>query len=88
MDNNSIIKKEIKVDDMTIKVIKKNVSTSKLVEAGVITENDAEMDKRARAAVSMAKKQAKVCNKPIAMYDKKQKKPYMINAAGERINFG
>lgn len=88
MDNNSIVKKDIKVNDMTIKVIKKNVSTSKMVENGVISENDAEMDKRAKAAVAMAKQQAKVCNKPIAMYDKKQKKPYMVNSVGERINFG
>lgn len=88
MDNNSIIKKDIKINDMTIKVIKKNVSTSKMVEGGVISENDVEMDRRARAAVSIAKKQAKVCNKPIAMYDKKQRKPYMVNAAGERVNIG
>lgn len=88
MDNKSVIKKDIKINDMTIKVIKKNISTSKMVKNGVISESDAEMDKRARAAVSMAKKQAKVCNKPIALYDKKQKKPYMLNSAGERINFG
>lgn len=88
MDNNSVVKKEIKINDMTIKVIKKNVSTVKMVEDGVISKNDAEMDKRARAAVSMAKRQAKVCNKPVAMYDKKQKKPYMMNAAGERISIG
>lgn len=75
---NSIIKKEIKIDNMTIKVIKKNISTEELVEKGVISAQDAEMDRRAREAVSIAKRQAKVCKKPIAMYDKKQKKPYFV----------
>lgn len=86
--NSSVVKKDIKVNDMTIKVIKKNVSTSKMVEEGIISASDAEMDKRARAAVSIAKRQAKVCNKPIALYDKKQKKPYIVNPDGERIYLG
>ena len=38
--NNSIVKKEIKIDDMTIKVIKRNIPTVKLVEQGVISEQD------------------------------------------------
>ena len=82
--NNSIVKKEIKIDDMTIKVIKRNISTAKLVEQGVISEQDAEMDKRAREAVSIAKRQAKVCNKPIAMYDKETEKPYLVTASGRK----
>ena len=82
--NSSIIKKEIKIEDMTIKVIKRNISTAKLVEQGVISEQDAEMDKRAREAVSIAKRQAKVCNKPIAMYDKETKKPYLVTASGRK----
>lgn len=49
-----------------------------MVEKGVISAQDAEMDRRAREAVSIAKRQAKVCKKPIAMYDKKQKKPYFV----------
>ena len=36
----------------------------------VITENDAEMDRRAREAVKSAINRAKICNKPIAKYDK------------------
>lgn len=82
--NDSIIKKEIQVDDISIKVIKKNVSTAKMVEQGVISEQDAEMDKRAREAVSIAKRQARVCNKPIALYDKEHKKPYLVTASGSK----
>lgn len=87
MSEKSIIKKDITINDMKIKVIKRNVSTSEMIEKGVISKNDAEMDKRARVAVSIAKKQAKTRNKPIALYDKKNKKPYMVDASGERISF-
>lgn len=80
--NDSIIKKVIQVDDISIKVIKKNVPTAKMVEQGVISEQDAEMDKRARKAVSIAKRQARECNKPIVLYDKKHKKPYLVTASG------
>ena len=82
--NNSIVKKEVKMDEMTIEVIKRKRPTVKMVEQGVIAEQDAEMDKRAREAVSIAKRQAKVCNKPIAMYDKEKKKPYLVTASGRK----
>ena len=78
----SAVKKDIVIDDMTIKVVKKNLSSKKLINYGVITEKDAEMDKRAKAAVSIAKRQAKICNKPIAVYDKKQNEPILVNTSG------
>lgn len=46
------------------------------------------MDRRAREAVAIAKRQAKVCKKPIAMYDKESKKPYLLNPSGERVSIG
>lgn len=85
---NSVIKKEIVINDMVIKVIKKNVSTAKMLENGVISEQDAEMDRRAREAVAIAKRQAKVCNKLIAMYDRQNRKPYLLNSYGEKISIG
>jgi len=85
---NSIIKKDVIVNDMVIKVVKKNTSTAKMVENGVISVQDAEMDKRAREAVAIAKRQAKVCNKPIAIYDRATKKPYLLNSSGEKLSIG
>lgn len=85
---NSVIKKEIVINDMVIKVIQKNVSTAKMLENGVISEQDAEMDRRAREAVAIAKRQAKVCNKPIAMYDRENREPYLLNSSGEKISIG
>lgn len=87
-EKNSVIKKDIVINDMVIKVVKKNTSTAKMLENGVISEQDAEMDKRAREAVAIAKRQAKVCNKPIAIYDRKSKKPYLVNSSGEKISIG
>ena len=80
----SVIKREVVIDEMTIKVVKRNTSITEMVENGIISKQDAEMDKRAREAVAIAKRQAKVCNKPIALYDKKLKKPYLVDASGEK----
>lgn len=85
---NTIIKKDIQINDMKIKVVKRNTSIVKMLENGVISEQDAEMDRRAREAVAIAKRQAKVCKKPIAMYDKESKKPYLLNPSGERVSIG
>lgn len=83
---NSSVKKEIRINDKTvIKVIKKGVSNSKLVEEGIISSNDAEMDSRARTAVSSEKRKARICKKPIAVYDKKTKEAYMVDSEGKRV---
>lgn len=74
------------VNGITVKVIKKNMSSAKMIAGGIISEQDAEMDKRVRTAVSIAKKEAKVRNKPIAVYDKIEKKAYLIDAFGKRID--
>lgn len=42
-----------------------------------LTESDKEMDKRASAAIKAAINKAVVCKKPIARYDKEQKKAYL-----------
>lgn len=49
-----------------------------------ISESDAEMDKRAREAVRSAINKAVICKKPIAKYDKVNKKAYIETADGER----
>ena len=49
----------------------------------VITEYDAEMDRRAREAVKSAINRAKICNKPIAKYDKINKKAYIETPEGK-----
>ena len=65
---------------MSITVVKKNVSKTKLLKAGLISEEDADMDSRARMAVSMAKKSAKVCKKPIAVYDIKKHEAKLVTS--------
>ena len=50
-----------------------------------ITQNDAEMDMRAREAVKSAIKRAETCKKPVARYDRVNQKAYIENADGEKI---
>lgn len=47
-----------------------------------ITSEEREMDKRATAAVKAAIHKAKVCNKPVAKYDSRKKKAYIVQADG------
>lgn len=47
-----------------------------------ISSEDREMDKRATAAVKAAIHKAKVCNKPVAKYDSRKKKAYIVQADG------
>lgn len=49
-----------------------------------ITSTDAEMDKRAKAAVSSAISKAKICKKPIARYDRLRCRAYIEMADGEK----
>lgn len=49
-----------------------------------ISEGDAEMDRRAIAAVNAAIEKAKVCGKPIARYDKELKRAYLEYSDGRR----
>ncbi|MBQ2721161.1 MAG: hypothetical protein IJF23_06465 [Clostridia bacterium] len=47
-----------------------------------ISENDAEMDIRAKEAVRSAINRARTCKKPVAKYDRKTKKAYIETADG------
>ncbi len=49
-----------------------------------ISENDAEMDLRARETVKSAINRAKICKKPIAKYDRISKRAYIETADGEK----
>ena len=49
-----------------------------------LTENDKEMDYRARKAVEMVIEKAKICKKPIARYDAETKHAYLEYPNGER----
>lgn len=51
----------------------------------IISENDAEMDVRAKEAVKSAIQKAKTCKKPIAKYDRVSQKAYIETANGEKI---
>ena len=50
-----------------------------------ISQNDAEMDMRAREAVKSAINRAKTCKKPVARYDRIKQKAYIETADGEKI---
>lgn len=49
-----------------------------------ISESDAEMDRRAVAAVNAAIEKAKVCGKPVARYDKDTMRAYLEYPDGRR----
>ena len=57
---------------------------SKEEASRAFTDSDVEMDRRAVAAVEAAINQAKICNKPIAKYDEKNKKAYLEYPDGSR----
>lgn len=83
-----VIKHIVKIDNMEVKVAKKHVPNAKLLESGILSPDDADMDKRARQAVSSAKRKAKVCNKPLAVYDKNKKAPILVDADGKQVKIG
>lgn len=66
----------------------KNGKNIKVVAAferqNAISKNDAEMDERAVQAVKSAVNKAEFCKKPIAKYDKTEKKAYVQYADGVR----
>lgn len=51
-----------------------------------VTVRDIEMDKRAKQAVKAAVSKAEVCNKPVAKYDKVQKKAYLEYPDGRIVD--
>ncbi len=83
-----VIKHIVKIDNMEIKVAKKRVSNAKLLESGILSPDDADMDKRVKQAVSSAIKRTKVCKKPLAVYDKNQKKPFLVDSDGKQVKIG
>lgn len=70
-----------KVGRIAVNVVTERKS---LLSDHLITENDAEMDRRAIAAVKSAIEKAKVCKKPVAKYDVKTKRAYVEYADGVR----
>ena len=50
----------------------------------VLTPEDKEMDVRVSVAVSSAIKKAVVCKAPIAKYDKRKKKAYIVRSNGDK----
>lgn len=84
----SVVKKVVIVNGSTIKVMKKGSSKKKMLAEGIISENDLEMDYRAAEAVSIEKRKAKVCNKPLAIYDNEKKEAYLVDASGKRVGIG
>lgn len=53
-----------------------------------ISQNEAEMDNRAREAVKSAIHKAKTCKKPIARYDRATQKAYIETEDGRRVYVG
>ena len=69
-----------KVGKLSVKVT--DINDMKTHGHSVISNSDAEMDRRAVAAVRSAIDKAKVCNKPVAKYDIKSKRAFMEYADG------
>ena len=73
-----------------IKIVNGKSQSIKVVPPAVcdkyITENDAEMDKRAKEAVKAAISKAEFCKKPVAKYDVETKTAYLLYPDGSRVN--
>lgn len=61
------------------------IKVEKPGDFSALTENEREMDMRAREAVEAAIKKAKVCKKPIARYDAKTRRAYLEYPNGEKV---
>ena len=72
-----------KIGNMSVKVII-NEDMSSCEGSISISSSDAEMDKRAVAAVRSAIYRAKVCKKPVARYDVATKRAFLEFADGSR----
>ena len=71
-----------KVGNMSVKIIKgDNMDITGDLE---ISNSDAEMDRRAVAAVRAAIDKAQVCSKPVAKYDVETKRAFVEYADGSR----
>lgn len=68
-----------KIGNMTVKVISGNDLS---LQKNIISRNDAEMDRRAEAAVQSAIDRARICQKPIAGYDIATKRAFIEYADG------
>ena len=73
--------------DVNVRMVGKykvNVVTSEVSDKVVLTPEDREMDERVSAAVSSAIKKAIVCKAPIAKYDIRNKKAYIVRSNGDK----
>ena len=68
-----------KIGNMKIRVVSSNELSLK---NKIISSRDAEMDRRAIAAVQSAIDKAKICQKPIAKYDVETKRAFVEYADG------
>ena len=64
--------------------MKIRVITDEDKDCANLSAEEIDMDKRAKAAVNAAIQQAKVCGKPIAKYDARKKKAYLLYPNGEK----
>lgn len=70
--------KILNINGMAVKVIDNNEKQAAL------SQEDKDMDIRAKEAVKAALEKAKVCRKPIARYDIETKRAYIEDADGNR----
>lgn len=68
-----------KIGNLSVRVV-----TPENSDDSVFTPEDKDMDKRISEAVKSAIKRATVCKAPVAKYDKRKKKVYVITATGEK----
>lgn len=72
-----VIEDEKKHGGQVIKVARKNATSKSLARQGIITEDDERTDDLVRYAVKAAINKAKVCDKPIAVYDATSGKAFL-----------
>ena len=72
----------------TVKLSGNRVVTIMSSSSITVSQNEVEMDNRAREAVKSAIHKAKTCRKPIARYDRVSKKAYIETEDGRRVYVG
>ena len=85
-----VLKKMTYTNDsqQVISVARKNATSKSLLEGGVLTEEDVEMDRLVKESVKAAIRKAKTCGKPIAVFDKETGKAYLVYEDGRKVFVG
>ena len=85
MQKDDLIMKQFFLDGMLVTVVKEGTSDEELLQAGLISEEDMELDRKATEAVAEAIQNAVDKHKPIAVWDRKTREAKLVSGIKVRL---